>query len=38
MIFVPATPGFQLKRWHMREIEATDFKNKVVEQSARNNP
>ena len=34
VIFVPATPGSQLKhRRYMREIKATDFKIKVVEQS-----
>ena len=33
VIFVPATPGSQLKRWYMREVKATDFKIKVVEQS-----
>ena len=33
VIFVPATPGSQLKRLYMREIKATDFKIKVVEQS-----
>ena len=33
VIFVPATPGSQLKRGHMREIKVTEFKIKVVEQS-----
>ena len=33
MIFVPATPGSKLKRRYMREIKATDFRIKVVEQS-----
>ena len=33
MIFVPATPGSQLKHRYMREIKATDSKIKVVEQS-----
>ena len=33
MIFIPAAPGSQLKRRYMREIKATDFKIKVVEQS-----
>ena len=33
VIFVPATPGSQLKLRYMREIKATDFKIKVVEQS-----
>ena len=33
VIFVPATPGSQLKRRYMREMKATDFKIKVVEQS-----
>ena len=32
-ILVPATPGSQLKHRYMREIKATDFKIKVVEQS-----
>lgn len=33
VIFVPATPGSQIKRRYMREIKATEFKIKVVEQS-----
>ena len=33
VVFVPATPGSQLKRRYMREIKATEFKIKVVEQS-----
>ena len=33
VIFVPAMPGSQLKLRYMREIKATDFKIKVVEQS-----
>ena len=33
VIFIPAAPGSQLKRRYMREIKATDFKIKVVEQS-----
>ena len=33
MIFMPATPGSQLKHRFMREVKATDFKIKVVEQS-----
>ena len=33
VIFVPAMPGSQLKCWYMREMKATDFKIKVVEQS-----
>ncbi|PFX11897.1 hypothetical protein AWC38_SpisGene24230 [Stylophora pistillata] len=34
VIFVPATPGSQIKRRYTREIKATEFKIKVVEQSA----
>ena len=33
MIFVPATPGSQLKHRYMREIKETGFKVRVVEQS-----
>ena len=33
MIFVPATPGSQLKNRYMREIKEAGFKIKVVEQS-----
>ncbi|PFX24331.1 hypothetical protein AWC38_SpisGene11044 [Stylophora pistillata] len=33
VIFVPATPGSQIKRRYMREMKATEFKIKVVEQS-----
>ena len=33
VIFVPATPGSQLKGRHMRDIKVTEFKIKVVEQS-----
>ena len=33
VIFIPAAPGSQLKRRYMREIKATDFRIKVVEQS-----
>ena len=33
VIFVSATPGSQLKCRYMREIKATEFKIKVVEQS-----
>ena len=33
VIFVPVTPGSQLKHRYMREIKATEFKIKVVEQS-----
>ena len=33
VIFVPATPGSQLKRRYMTEIKATELKIKVVEQS-----
>ena len=33
VIFVPATAVSQLKRRYMREIKATDFNIKVVEQS-----
>ncbi|PFX11602.1 hypothetical protein AWC38_SpisGene24595 [Stylophora pistillata] len=34
VIFVPATPGSQIKRWHMRKRKATEFQIKVFEQSA----
>ena len=33
LIFVPATPGSQLKHRYMREIKETGFKVRVVEQS-----
>ena len=33
MIFVPATPGSQLKHRYMKEIKETGFKVKVIEQS-----
>ena len=33
VVFVPATPGSQLKRRYVKEIKATEFKIKVVEQS-----
>ena len=33
MIFVPATPGAQLKHRYMKEIKETGFKVRVVEQS-----
>ena len=33
VIFVPATPGFQLKSRYIEEIEGAGFKIKVVEQS-----
>ena len=33
MIFVPATPGSQLKHRYMKEIKETGFKVRVVEQS-----
>ena len=33
VVFVPATPGSQLKRRYIREIKATEFKIKIVEQS-----
>ncbi|KAL9954933.1 hypothetical protein ACROYT_G042522 [Oculina patagonica] len=33
VIFVPATPGSQLKHRYMREIKETGFKVRVVEQS-----
>ena len=33
MIFVPATPGSQLKNHYIEEIEGAGFKIKVVKQS-----
>ena len=33
VVFVPATPGFQLKSRYIEEIEGAGFKIKVVEQS-----
>ena len=33
MIFVPATPGYQLKNRYIEKIEGAGFKIKVVEQS-----
>ena len=32
-VFVPATPGSQLKHRYMKEIKETGFKGRVVEQS-----